>query len=176
MSLSTFYVAITNTDWLLQLKEDYTNKKIERYVNFWTPGTKNFKAIGEGELFLFKLHNNSSKNENGEIVGGAFFSRFKKMGIQDAWEMYGRGNGRESLGAMRLSLREVRERNHMATSEEEIGCIILENAFFFDRESWIAEPKNWKKNIVSGKRYSTDEQVGEKLYRTVWNNINKDRQ
>lgn len=64
----------------------------------------------------------------------------------------------------------------MATSEEEIGCIILENAFFFDRESWITEPENWKKNIVSGKRYSTDEQVGEELYRAVWNNINKDRQ
>ena len=174
--MSMFYVGITHTDWFLQLRNDYRNNRLEKYVNFWTPGTKEFKAIGEGELFLFKLHNNKAKRENGEIVGGAFFSHFEKMGIQDAWKTYGRGNGRESLGAMRLSLKEVRERNHMATSEEEIGCIILENAFFFDRESWITEPENWKKNIVSGKRYSTDEQVGEELYRAVWNNINKDRQ
>lgn len=167
-----FYVGITHTDWFLQLKDDFANKKVERYINFWTPGTKEFKAIEEGNLFLFKLHNNKLRKENGQIVGGAYYSHFEIKSIEEAWEEYGRGNGRESLSAMRLSLKEVRERNGIPMGNK-IGCIILENAFFFDKIRWIAEPVDWRKNIVSGKRYSTDEEIGNELYQTVLKSIEK---
>ncbi len=172
--MSIFYVGIAQTEWLLQLKEDYINRRIEKYINFWTPGAKEFKAIEKGDLFLFKLHNNKIMKENGEIVGGAIFSHFEKLRIQDAWKKYGRGNGKESLESMMLLLQKVREKAHISVvDEEEIGCIILQDAFFFDRESWIAEPADWRKRIVSGKRYSTDEPTGKELYIAVRNNIDK---
>lgn len=46
------YVGITDYDWFKTLKEEKSDE-----VNFWKPGGKtNFKALKEGDLFLFKLH------------------------------------------------------------------------------------------------------------------------
>ena len=42
--------------------------KIGKYVNFWTPGTREFKAIEPGDMFLFKLHNKKSIGENGIVT------------------------------------------------------------------------------------------------------------
>ena len=162
--MSVFYVGITDTNWFSLLKEDYNNGSLGKQVNFWTSGTKKFKAIESGDLFLFKLHNKKSTGENGEIVGGGYFSYYDKMTIPDAWEKYGRGNGRESLDSMMKSLKGIQEKNNMQSSIE-IGCIILENVFFLDK--WIEEPSDWSKSIVSGKKYSTDTKIGLDLFNLV---------
>lgn len=162
--MSQFYVGITDTSWYSLLKEDYLNGKINDKVNFWTPGTKEFKAIEPGEMFLFKLHNKKSTGEKGEIVGGGYFSHYEQMSIPDAWEKYGRGNGRESLQKMQESLKGIQQKNNLQTGFE-IGCIILENVFFLDK--WIEEPVNWSKSIVSGKRYTTDTEIGVELFNNV---------
>ena len=73
---------------------------VGKKVNIWTPGTREFKAIKPGELFLFKVHNKKSTGEKGEIVGGGYFAYYEQLSIPDAWEKYGRGNGRESLQKM----------------------------------------------------------------------------
>lgn len=164
IDLSIFYVGITDTNWFSLLKEDYKRGKLCKYINFWTLGTKEFKALGTGDLFLFKLHNKKSTGEKGEIVGGAYFSHYERLSMSDAWEKYGRGNGRESLQAMQNSLQRMRKRSKLELSIS-IGCIILKGAFFFD--NCIAEPSDWNKSIVSGKKYSTDEQIGAELYQTV---------
>lgn len=164
LSMSVFYVGITDTNWFSLLKEDYNNGSLGKQVNFWTSGTKKFKAIESGDLFLFKLHNKKSTGENGEIVGGGYFSYYDKMTIPDAWEKYGRGNGRESLDSMMKSLKGIQEKNNMQSSIE-IGCIILENVFFLDK--WIEEPSDWSKSIVSGKKYSTDTKIGLDLFNLV---------
>ena len=161
-------MGITDTKWFSLLEEDYRNGKIGKYVNFWTPGTREFKAIEPGDMFLFKLHNKKSIGENGEIVGGGYFSCYEKLSISDAWERYGRGNGRESLQKMQESLHGMQEKNKIQSSIE-IGCIILENVFFLDK--WIDEPSDWGKSIVSGKRYTTDTEIGAKLYTTVYESI-----
>lgn len=45
------YVGITDYDWFKTLKKADCDE-----VNFWKPGGKtNFKALDEGDLFLFKL-------------------------------------------------------------------------------------------------------------------------
>ena len=163
--MSSFYMAITDTNWFSLLREDYTNGVIGQYVNFWTPGTKEFKALEPGELFLFKLHNRKTTGEKGEIVGGAFFSHFEKLSMDAAWEKYGRGNGRSSLQSMQDSLQGMRERINLQNSID-IGCIILENVFFLDK--WLDEPVDWNKNIVSGKKYSTSEQPGAEIYQKIW--------
>lgn len=59
-----FWVGITDRKWfnyLSQLKPDE--------VNFWQPaGSRNFKALQSGDLFLFKLH-----SPHNFVVGGGYF-------------------------------------------------------------------------------------------------------
>ena len=58
------YVGVTDFDWFTYLKNQQCDE-----VNFWTPGgNKNFRALSENEMFLFKLH--APRNY---IVGGGFF-------------------------------------------------------------------------------------------------------
>lgn len=134
--MSVFYVGITDTNWFSLLRQDYNDGLLDKQVNFWTPGTKEFKAIEPEDLFLFKLHNKKSTGENGEIVGGGYFSYYDRMTIPDAWDKFGRENGRDSLDSMMKSLKGMQEKNNMQSSIE-IGCIILENVFFLDK--WIDE-------------------------------------
>lgn len=84
--MSQFYVGITDTSWYSLLREDYNNGELGKQVNFWTPGTREFKAIKPGELFLFKVHNKKSTGEKGEIVGGGYFAYYEQLSIPDAWE------------------------------------------------------------------------------------------
>lgn len=164
IALSVFYVGITDSNWYSLLRDDYNKGLLAKQVNFWTPGTREFKVIERGDLFLFKLHNKKSTGENGEIVGGGFFSYYERMTISDAWVKFGRANGRESLDSMQKSLEGMQEKIR-TQSRVEIGCIILENVFFLDK--WIDEPSDWGKSIVSGKKYSTDTGIGADLYNHV---------
>lgn len=60
------YAGITDFDWFKTLKQANCDE-----VNFWKPGGRtNFKALNEGDLFLFKLHSPDY------IVGGGFFLKF----------------------------------------------------------------------------------------------------
>jgi len=62
-----FYVGITDKNWFEHHKSTQADE-----VNYWLPGgNTGFKAISEGDLFLFKLH----KRNSGKIVGGGFFVR-----------------------------------------------------------------------------------------------------
>ena len=143
--MSQFYVGITDTSWYSLLREDYNNGGLGKQVNFWTPGTREFKAIKPGELFLFKVHNKKSTGEKGEIVGGGYFAYYEQLSIPDAWEKYGRGNGRESLQKMQEALKGMQQKNNMQVGVE-IGCIILDNVFFLDK--LIDEPIDWSKNNI----------------------------
>jgi len=47
-----FYVGVTDNSWF-----DFLSKREPEEVNFWRPKNQNkFRAIGRGDLFLFKLH------------------------------------------------------------------------------------------------------------------------
>jgi putative restriction endonuclease len=48
-----------------------------------------------------------------------------------------------------------------------IGCTILTEPFFFDREDWIPVPSNWAKNIVKGKSYNTNDTIGANVWHQV---------
>lgn len=159
--MNVYYIGITDSKWLSLLRDDFNRGLLAKQVNFWTPGTREFKALDTGDLFLFKLHNNKSTGEHGEIVGGGYFSYFARMTIFDAWEKFGRGNGRESLTSMQQSLKGIQDKI-LTKSSVEIGCIVLENVFFFNE--WIDEPSDWGKGIVSGRKYSTDTDIGAALY------------
>ena len=54
-------------------------------VNFWQPsGSRGFRALQPGELFLFKLH-----SPDDFIVGGGFFAASAILPVGLAWEIFG---------------------------------------------------------------------------------------
>ena len=162
--ISSMYLGITNTSWVNFIKEQKDN--LGTYINFWTPELKVFKSIKPGELFLFKLHAKKSKGENGEIVGGAYFVGFEQMSVSDAWEKFNIGNGTESYSDLEFLIRNTRVRNNIDI-ESNIGCIVLRDPFFFNKEKWIESPIDWGKNIVSGKKYDISFGIGLELYKKV---------
>ncbi|MBW2647288.1 MAG: HNH endonuclease, partial [Deltaproteobacteria bacterium] len=108
-------------------------------VNFWQPsGTSVFRALNPGEPFLFKL-----RSPLNYIVGGGFFAHSMK------------------------ALIEKHRRSGPSSVDYQIGCILLEQPFFLNREDWIPAPKDWKPNIVKGKTYDTSTVIGRELWDAV---------
>lgn len=165
----SMYVGITDTNWMKFIKDQKDN--IGKYINFWTPGKKTFKAIQPGGLFLFKLHAKKAKDENGEIVGGAYFDGFEQMSVSEAWNRFGYGNGTTSQYELKSIIDEYRVRNNMDRNAD-IGCIVLRDPFFFEEDKWIESPADWGKSIVSGKKYDISEGIGYDLYQHVTAMIN----
>ena len=78
------WVGVTDEDWFTQLSRLRPDE-----VNFWQPsGSRAFRALEPGELFLFKLH--SPKNF---IVGGGHFVRYSSLPASLAWDAFSEKNG-----------------------------------------------------------------------------------
>jgi putative restriction endonuclease len=149
------YVGVTDFDWysFLSSRPDLTE------VNFWQPGgTVRFKALSQGELFLFKLH-----SPNNYIVGGGFFSASSLLPVSIAWETFGPMNGVASLPEMRRRIAKYRREELRPGDDPTIGNIVLTGAFFLRREAWIPIPNDFSLNIVQGKTYDLDVGTGREL-------------
>lgn len=132
-------------------------------VNFWQPsGTSVFGALNPGDPFLFKLH--SPLNY---IVGGGFFAHSTLLPVSLAWEAFGVKNGADSIIEVRKRLEKYRRISPHRHEDYQIGCIILEQPFFLDRDEWISMPRDWKPNIVRGKTYDTSTDIGRELWDAV---------
>lgn len=154
-----FFIGVTDNKWfeLLSSTPDVDE------VNFWQPsGGRSFKTLNPGEPFLFKLH--SPLNF---IVGGGFFAHFSILPTSLAWEAFEEKNGAENYEQMRQRI--IKYKRSITNPDEDfhIGCIILEQPFFFERKNWIPIPSNWKPNIVVGKRYSAYEEPGKSLWEQI---------
>jgi|GEM_PF-2026644 len=89
------FVGVTDYDWFTTLKEENCEE-----INFWKPSGKGtFRALKEGELFLFKLH-----SPNNFIVGGGFFLSFSRLPSSLAWEAFGIANGTRNLLELRIQI------------------------------------------------------------------------
>ena len=168
---NVFYVGITDTEWMKFIKRKQQAGEIGRQINFWTPGNQNFKALKPGDLFVFKLHCNSAKGENGEIVGAGYFAGFERMTFEKAWERFGYGNGAETKLHMISAIESYRFKNSIQ-NDGTVGCKIIDDPIFFDRKDWIESPADWGKFVVSGKKYSITEDSGRKLYSTIIDKMN----
>lgn len=156
-----FFVAITDYDWFTYLSEQQPDE-----VNFWQPSASNsFKALQPGEPLLFKLH--SPRNF---IVGGGFFSSFSALPISLAWNAFGTKNGAQSFEEMRARVWKYREANEEMAGEEVVGCIMLQQPFFFKEPDWISV-SDWARQIVRGKGYDTNEARGAEIWQEVQNRL-----
>jgi putative restriction endonuclease len=152
-----FWVGVTDNDWYNFLKELQPDE-----VNFWQPsGTPPFKR--KVELFLFKLH--SPLNF---VVGGGYFVTYTNLPISIAWETFKEKNGVPTYVELTKTILDYRE-SHGKTHgiDPEIGCSILTEPFFFEKDLWIPIPEDWKPNIVRGKIYTTTSSSGSNLFQAV---------
>jgi putative restriction endonuclease len=154
------YIGVTDNDWfdvVLHIRD------IDE-VNFWQPGGRasTFKILQPGELFLFKLH--SPLNF---IVGGGFFVHWTRLPISLAWEAFGEKHGAHSFEERRNLIISHRGADKDRFEDFYIGCILLEQPFFFDRAEWIPVPSDWKAPTQQGKHYDLQTEPGKSLWERV---------
>jgi len=153
------WVAVTDNDWYRFLRQ---RPHLEE-VNFWQPGgSRLFKTIGVGHPFLFKLH----APEN-FIAGGGFFTHASLLPSSLAWETFGEKNGATSLEEMRRRVERYRPKRRDPREDYTIGCILLQDPFFFEEGDWIPAPKDYHPNIVQGKSYDLGSPAGKGLWEAV---------
>jgi putative restriction endonuclease len=153
------YIGVTDFNWYQKL---ISIPNIDE-VNFWQPGgNRQFNVLKKGELFLFKLH--SPRNY---IVGGGIFAYNNILPLSLAWDSFAEKNGVDSLDEMRRRIEYYRKQDHSQTLDYSIGCILLEQPFFFAESEWIPVPVDWKPSIVQGKTYSMETELGKKLWDAV---------
>lgn len=151
------YVGVTDFDWFRNLS---AIPNIDE-VNFWKPGGHTaFKALSAGELFLFKL-----KAPRNVVVGGGFFAHFSILPCSLAWDAFGRKNGVNSLANLREKVEELR-RVTTSLDDYDIGCILLEQPFFFPESDWF-EPPDFQRNTVQGRTYDLGVPPGIGLWEDV---------
>jgi putative restriction endonuclease len=155
-------VAVTDRDWFDHLRSLAGLNE----VNFWAPSATPFRALAPGELFLFKLH-----SPDNFIVGGGVFAHANIFPCSLAWDAFGEANGAASLEEMRARIMRYRRSEADNRSDFQIGCRILTQPFFLERESWIDVPPSWSRNIVTFKTYSTDDPDGKYLWDMIQNRI-----
>ncbi len=151
-----FYLAVTDNNWY-----NFLSELNPEDVNFWQPsGTVNFKVLIPGAPFLFKL-----KHPINAIGGIGFFSSHSFLPLNIAWDAFRNRNGCSTF--MELQNMILNYRKDKTNQNPTIGCIILTNPIFFDKNDWIETPKNWGKSIVQGKSYFSDDAVGIGLWAKV---------
>ena len=132
------YVAITDFDWFTFLQGRHPLEE----VNFWQPSAHGFRAPA-GTPFLFKL-----KAPDNAIGGFGVFARYEEASPALAWEAFGEKNGAPTFEEMWHRIGRYAKRP--GDPAHRIGCIMVADPVFLPREQWIAQPRDWKPNIVSG--------------------------
>jgi len=160
------YVGITDNDWFRFL----SNRTDIDEVNFWQPsGSRAFRALQPGEPFLFKLHSPADF-----IVGGGFLARYSPLPVELAWEAFREKNGVGSPEEMRLRIARYRRVGVDPRESFTIGCIVLVEPFFFDRNLWIPIPADFPKHVQQGKSYDTTSGTGRAIWAAVEERLQAD--
>ncbi|MXW54962.1 MAG: HNH endonuclease [Gammaproteobacteria bacterium] len=155
-------VAVTDDHWFetLRKRPELTE------VNFWSPGTKNFKALVPGELFLFKLH--APRNV---IAGVGVFTHANLLPVSMAWDAFGEANGARSLSQMKEQIAKYRSDGTDLRTDFTIGCRILTQTIFFEERDWIPVSNSLFPSNVPIKTYNTSESDGLRLWTLVGEQI-----
>ena len=157
-----FNIGITDSDWFEYLA---AQPNIDE-VNFWRPGGEtSFTVLQPGEPFLFKLH-----APDNFIVGGGFFAHFSRLPVSLAWEAFTSKNGATTFAEMRARVEKYRRRYDKpvgAMEDYTIGCILLQQPFFFPRRDWVPVPRGFPMNTVQGKSYDAASAEGA----AIWNEV-----
>lgn len=159
------YAGVTDQDWFDYLRSQPALDE----VNFWQPSpSAEFRAIGPGDLFLFKLHRSGRTRNLDLIAGGGVFASFSVLPISLAWEAFDKRNGAESYTAMRGRLVHYRRIADNPHEDFKVGCVILTQPFFLAESLWFPAPE-WSASIVRGKAkgYQLDTDSGGFIWKSL---------
>jgi putative restriction endonuclease len=149
------FVGVTNNEWFRFLAERKPDE-----VNFWRPRSQtDFKALTQGDIFLFKLHSPLDF-----IAGGGIFVSHRFLPLPLAWQAFGENNGVPDFETFERRILEHRSPDELS---RQIGCTVLVEPFFWPRDAWIPVPSDWSKNIVTGKGYDVSAGIGAALWADV---------
>lgn len=144
------FVANTDFDWLTFLA---ARQPLEE-VNFWQPSAHGFNAPA-GTPFFFRL-----KAPHEAIAGFGVFARYEAATPKLAWDAFGEKNGAASYTAMMARI----ERYARGTGPgHRIGCVMVSTPVFFAESEWVEQPRDWKRNVVSGAGYELQEGEGRRI-------------
>ena len=73
----------------------------------------------------------------------------------------------DRLDQVRLRIAKYRKHSIGPTEDPQIGCILLEEPFFFEESDWIPIPEDFKQGIQMGKGYEMDSGTGLSLWQQV---------
>jgi putative restriction endonuclease len=136
-------IGVTDNDWAAYLRD----RPYIAEANFWNPsGRSAFKALSEGEPFLFKTH-----WPQNQLVGGGFFSGFAALTVSEAWDLFQEGNGVGSKAELAAAI--ARYRKAPPDIAAVIGCVLLRDLFFLPAGATLDAPSDFAKNIVNFKGY-----------------------
>ena len=152
-----FYIGNTDNEWFDFLK---ARQPLED-VNFWKPSPQVFRAIDEGQLFVFRL-----KAPRNVIGGYGILASNINVPIQLAWDSLGERNGSGSMQGMLRAIRKYRS-NENISPQSLIGCRVLVNPVFFEPDEWFGVPNDWSNSIVTGKVYNTESSEGARVMREL---------
>lgn len=157
------YVGVTDNKWFRFLR---SRPDLDE-VNFWQPGgNREFRRLVVGEPFLFRLH-----APEYAIAGGGFFVHASICPLSLAWEAFGEKNGAGTFEEMRALIESYRRQVARSFTDSKadygIGCIILQDPFFFDERDRIPVPSDFHPNIVQGKTYDLASGTGKALWEAV---------
>lgn len=140
------YVGVTDPGWAPFLR---ARPHLDE-VNFWKPSTVGFGALTRGQPFLFKARGHGSR-----LIGGDFFTEYRRLRVSEAWRFFGEGNGVASHDELRTKIAAYRARNRSLGNEPDpfIGSIMLNGVFFVDDDVALPPPPDWSPNLVSGKTF-----------------------
>lgn len=151
-----FYLGVTDNNWF-----NYLNRINPEDINFWQPGgNSTFRALEMGGPFLFKLRYPANV-----IAGIGFFSSHTFLPLSIAWDVFGNRNGCDTFLQFQKTILSLR--SDVSNLNPVIGCIVLTNPIFFQKEDWIPVPSDWSKNIVQGKGYDTNSFAGQELWMKI---------
>ncbi len=151
-----FYLGVTDTNWY-----HFLAQQNRADVNFWQPGGQTrFRVLSSGEPFLFKL-----KGSLNSIGGVGFFSSHTFLPLSLAWDVFGNGNGCNSFQELQRIILSLRK--DKSNLNPTIGCIVLTNPIFFNKEDWIPVPPDWHPSTQQGKSYIIDSEIGRETWRRV---------
>jgi putative restriction endonuclease len=152
-----FYIGNTDNEWFDFLK---ARQPLED-VNFWKPSPQVFRAIDEGQLFVFRL-----KAPRNAIGGYGVLASSINVPIQLAWDSLGERNGSESMLGMLRAIRKYRAGDNI-NPQSLIGCRVLVSPVFFEPDEWFEIPNDWSSSIVTGKVYNTESSEGARVMREL---------
>ena len=149
------FVAPTDPGWFEFLRE---RREIDE-VNFWRPKADRFRAIGEGEVFFFKL-----RAPHDAIGGFGLYTRFAALPVWRAWDVFGQANGAATLDMLRQRLgRNTRDRVAMEL-DRLIGCIAVTQPVFLPSTDWVRTPDDFAPSIMRGKTYDLTRGEGLRIW------------